>query len=454
MTTKPKAPVAPSDPQSEAGDRLAVTYRPIAALKPDPRNPRSHGKRQIKQLARSIGAFGFNVPILVDRGLTIVAGHARLLAAQSLGQAEVPTIQLEHLSEAQAKAFAIADNRLCDLSKWDEDLLAGLLLELSEQDLSFDLEAIGFSMGEIDLMIEGLGVGEAAPESADTPPPAGPAVCRTDDLYQCGNHMVRCGDARDSAAYAALMGDERAAMVFADPPYNVRIDGHVGGSGAIRHREFAMASGEMSDDEYTAFLTAVFGNLAAHSTDGSLHYQFTDWRHHRHTQAAGSVAYAEQINLCVWAKDRPGMGSFYRSQHELVLVFKSSRGPHRNNIELGRFGRNRSNLWCYPAIAGMRHGEEGDLLALHPTVKPVRLVADAIMDCTARGDIVLDPFLGSGTTLIAAERTGRRCFGMEIDPLYVDTAIRRWQAWTGEQAVHAASGRTFDDLAAEADHGE
>ena len=202
------------------------------------------------------------------------------------------------------------------------------------------------------------------------------------------------------------------------------------------------------------FLTAVFTNLAANCTDGSLHYQCTDWAHVQQMLTAGCAIYTALKNICVWAKDRAGMGSFYRSQHELVLVFKSGNSPHRNNIELGRFGRNRSNLWSYPAIAGMRHGEEGDLLALHPTVKPVRMVADAIMDCTARGDLVLDPFLGSGTSLIAAERTGRGCCGLEIDALYIDTAIRRWQAWTGEQAVHADTGRPFDDLAGEADHDE
>jgi DNA modification methylase len=443
-----------SKSNTPAGGGLAVTTRPIASLKPDPRNPRSHGKRQLKLLAKSIDSFGFNVPILVDRDLVVIAGHARLLAAKQLGWSEVPTIALEHLTEAQARAFAIADNRLTDLSTWDEPLLAGLLLELSEQDLTFDIEATGFTMGEIDLRIEGLGSAEGEPDPADEPPPAGPAVTRMDDLWQCGPNRILCGDARDPAAYDQLLDGQRAAMVFADPPYNVRIDGHAGGSGAIRHREFAMAAGEMGEAEFIAFLTAVCHNMAAHATDGALHYLCMDWRHLGGMLAAGQAAYSELKNLCVWAKDRPGMGSFYRSQHELVLVFKSGRGSHRNNIELGRFGRNRSNLWCYPAIAGQRHGEEGDLLALHPTVKPVRLVADAIMDCTARGDIVLDPFLGSGTTLVAAERTGRRCFGMEFDPLYVDTALRRWQAWTGEPAVHAVSGCHFDDLAGEADHGE
>lgn len=438
-----------------AQGRLAVTERPIATLKPSSSNPRRHGKRQIKQLAGSIAAFGFNVPVLIDADSKIIAGHARVLAAKQLGWAEVPTIMLEHLTEAQATAIAIADNRLSDLSRWDDRLLAGVMLELSQQDLSFDLEATGFTMGEIDLMIEGIEIdGDPPDDPADELPPAGPALTQDGDLWQCGPHLVLCGDARDQAAYERLMGAERAAMIFGDPPYNVPINGHAGGNGAVHHREFAMASGEMTEADFTAFLTTICRNLVTNSTDGSLHYLCMDWRHLGEMLAAGRATYNELKNLCVWAKDRAGMGSFYRSQHELVFVFKSGRAPHRNNIELGRFGRDRSNLWRYPAIAGMRHGEEGDLLAVHPTIKPVRLVADAILDCTARGDIVLDPFLGSGTSLIAAERVGRRCHGIEIDPRYVDAAVLRWQAWTGQPAVHVASGRCFDDLAWEAGHGQ
>jgi DNA modification methylase len=271
-------------------------------------------------------------------------------------------------------------------------------------------------------------------------------------MWLLHRHRLLCGSALDSAVFAALMGEERAATAFIDPPYNVRIDGHAGGLGAIHHRPFPMASGEMDRPEFTAFLGEAFRNLAAFSVDGAIHFVCMDWRHVEELLAAGREAYDELKNICVWVKDNAGMGSFYRSRHEFIAVFKHGRQGHRNNIQLGQFGRNRSNVWHYPgANSFTRYSEEGNLLALHPTVKPVAMVADAILDCSARGDIVLDTFLGSGTTLIAAERTGRRCHGMELDPAYVDTSVRRWQKLTGGSARHAASGRSFDDLAREAE---
>jgi DNA modification methylase len=433
---------------------LAVTHRRIDELKLNPRNPRRHDRRQIRQVARSIEAFGFNVPVLVDRNDRIVAGHGRVQAATSIGMSEVPTIRLEHLTDAQAKAFTIADNRLTDTSTWDERLLAETLQELSIQELDFTIEATGFTVGEIDLRIEGLNE-EAEADPADAEVPAqGPPVSRPGDLWVLDRHRVLCGSALDAAAYPTLLQGEEAAMVFTDPPYNVPIGGHVSGLGAIRHREFAMASGEMTRQEFTAFLTEVATLLARHSAPGSLHYLCMDWRHLGELLAAGERVYDELKNICVWVKSNAGMGSFYRSQHELVLVFKHGTAPHRNNVDLGRHGRHRSNVWHYPSISSFgRGGEEGNLLALHPTVKPVKMVADAILDCTARGEAVLDPFLGSGTTVLAAERSKRRCFGIELDPLYVDTAIRRWQAYTGDVARHARSGQSFDEIAAkEATH--
>jgi len=281
---------------------------------------------------------------------------------------------------------------------------------------------------------------------------AGPAVSKIGDLWRLGRHCLLCGSTLDTAAFTALMADERASVVFTDPPYNVPIDGHAGGLGAIHHRPFPMASGEMDRSEFTAFLRQAFRNLAAFSIDGALHYICIDWRHLDELLVAGRDAYSELKNLCVWVKDNAGMGSLYRSQHELVFVFKHGRNGHRNNVQLGQFGRNRSNVWHYPGANSLsRSGAEGNLLALHPTVKPVAMVADAILDCSARGEVVLDGFLGSGTTLIAAERTGRRCYGLELDPGYVDTTIRRWQGLTGGSARHAASGRPFDDLAREAE---
>jgi 16S rRNA G966 N2-methylase RsmD len=434
---------------------LKVAYRPIEELKPDPANPRVHNKKQIRQIAKSIETFGFNVPVLVDHAGNVIAGHGRLLACRELAITEVPTLRLDHLTPAQARAFTIADNRLTEIATWDDHLLAEQLRDLSLSGLDFDIEVTGFEMGEIDLRIASLAETPAADsDPADILPEVSAAapVSKVGDVWVFGRHRVLCGNALDPEAFTALMGAERAAMVFSDPPYNVPIDGHASGLGAIHHRPFPMASGEMGEAEFTAFLTQTCRNLVAFSTAGSLHYICMDWRHVDVLLAAGRAAYGELTNLCVWVKHNAGMGSLYRSQHELVLVFKEPGGPHRNNVQLGRFGRNRSNVWHYPgANSFARHGAEGNLLALHPTVKPVALVADAILDASARGDIVLDAFLGSGTTVIAAERTGRRCCAIELDPGYVDTAIRRWQTLTGDQARHAATGRSFDDLADEAD---
>jgi DNA modification methylase len=365
----------------------------------------------------------------------------------------VPTLCLDYLTPEQARAFRIADNRLTEISTWDDRLLAEQLRDLSLHGLDFTLEATGFDMGEIDLRIASL---EEPPERDDDPADvvpevsAGPPLTKYGDLWVLDRHRLLCGSALETPAFAALMGEEQAAVGFTDPPYNVPIEGHASGLGATHHRPFLMASGEMDSSEFTAFLGEAFRNLATFSIAGSIHFVCMDWRHMEELLAAGRAAYGELKNLCVWVKDNAGMGSLYRSQHELVFVFKHGHNGHRNNVQLGRFGRNRSNIWRYAGTNSFaRCGEEGNLLALHPTVKPVAMVADAILDCSARGDIVLDAFLGSGTTLIAAERTGRRCCGLELDPAYVDTIVRRWQVLTGGSARHAASGRNFDDLARE-----
>jgi DNA modification methylase len=432
---------------------LKIVYRRIDTLKPDPANPRRHTKKQIRQIADSINAFDFNVPMLIDGADNIVAGHGRYFACRLPGRTEVPTLCLDHLTPEQARAFRIADNRLTEISTWDDRLLAEQLRDLSLHGLDFSLELTGFEMGEIDLRVASL---EEPPERDDDPADvvpevsAGPPLTKYGDLWVLDRHRLLCGSALETPAFAALMGEEQAAVGFTDPPYNVPIEGHASGLGATHHRPFLMASGEMDSSEFTAFLSEAFRNLAAFSVAGSIHYVCMDWRHMEELLAAGRTAYGELKNLCVWVKDNAGMGSLYRSQHELVFVFKHGHNGHRNNVQLGRFGRNRSNIWRYPgANSFARCGEEGNLLALHPTVKPVAMVADAILDCSARGDIVLDAFLGSGTTLIAAERTGRRCCGLELDPAYVDTIVRRWQVLTGGSARHAASGRNFDDLARE-----
>jgi DNA modification methylase len=434
----------------KAGGRVQITYRPISELKLDRKNPRAHSTRQVRQIARSIERFGFVVPVLTDARGKVIAGHGRVLAALLLGWSEVPTICLDHLSEAQARAFMIADNRLAENSTWDDRLLAEQLQGFSELELDFSLDVTGFEMGEIDLRIEGLRPDRDEQEDpADmlAAIPAGPPVSRLGDVFLLDRHRVCCGSALDENAYTALMGKEQAARVFTDPPYNVAIEGNVSGLGAIHHRDFAMACGEMDEAQFTAFLTQICLLLARHSADGALHFIFMDWRHLGELLAAGRKAYTEFKNMCVWVKNHTGMGALYRSRHELVFVFKHGRAPHRNNVQLGKYGRDRTNVWLYPSPRTPT--DEGNLLALHPTVKPVRLVADAILDCTARGEVVLDGFLGSGTTVIAAERTGRRCYGLELAPLYVDTIVRRWQAYRGEDARHASNGRSFNELEAE-----
>jgi len=434
--------------------RLTIQHRTIDSLRLDPRNPREHSQKQIAQIAESIRAFSFNVPVLVDDDNHILAGHGRVLACQMLGITEIPTICLSHLSPEQVRAFIIADNKLTENATWNEILLAEQLKSLSEIDLNFSIEATGFEMGEIDVLIEGLShPGDSVQDDpADVLPDQSEIlVSAPGDCWQLGKHRVLCGDALDCGSYARLMAQELAVVVFTDPPYNVPIDGHASGLGKRQHGDFAMACGEMSTAEFTDFLGTICKRLVSASRDGSIHFLCIDWRHVGELLAAGREAYDEVKNICVWVKDNAGMGSLYRSQHEFVLVFKQGRHSHRNNVQLGQFGRYRSNVWHYPgANSFSRATAEGNLLDLHPTVKPVGLVADAILDCSSRGDIVLDPFLGSGTTLIAAERSGRICYGIELDPKYVDTAVRRWQRFTGMRALHGDSRRSFDDLDKEA----
>ena len=428
---------------------LLILYQKISQLKPFKRNARTHTKRQIRQIAESIRVFGFVNPILVDRDNRIIAGHGRVEAAKLLGMDEVPTIRLEDLSEEQIQAYVIADNRLGELAGWDREILAIELQHLLTLDCAdFDVEITGFEIAEIDAILEEA-KGPIEEDEFFEPVSGATPISEPGDLWLLGKHRILCGNSLHDETYKILMRNHRAAMVFTDPPYNVRIDGHATGNGAIHHREFAMASGEMSDAEYISFLETSLRLLARYSSNNSVHYLFIDWRHVGDLIAVGKQIYDKFLNLCVWVKNCGGMGSLYRSQHELVLVFRKGKGPNRNNIQLGQFGRDRTNVWQYPGIHTMsRQSEEGNLLMMHPTIKPVSLVADAILDCSARGEVVLDPFLGSGTTLMAAERVGRICFGIEIDPAYVDVAIRRWQNHTGEKAMHENSGKCFDEIAA------
>ena len=427
---------------------LNIVFKPIDVLKLDPKNPRQHTPGQIKKIARSIEEFGFNVPILIDAEQVVIAGHGRLLASKSIGLSDVPTIQLEHLSAAKRRAFVIADNRLTEIATWDDRLLAESLKELSLSGIDFSLETIGFETGEIDLRISSLGLPDE-PDLLNYPASDKNSTAQLGDIWVLGDHRIYCGDSLNEASYMAALDGRKAALVFTDPPYNVPIDGHASGLGETHHRDFVMASGEMDREQFTVFLTTACQHMASSSHNGSLHYVCMDWRHIDEISAAGREVYSELKNLCVWTKNNAGMGSFYRSQHELVFVFKNGAGHHKNNIQLGRFGRHRSNVWNYPGANTFgRGGEDGKLLGAHPTVKPTALVADAIMDGSERGDIVLDPFLGSGTTILAAERTGRCGVGLEVDPHYVDIAIQRWQNYTRGSARHGPTGQTFDERVA------
>jgi DNA modification methylase len=424
---------------------LKIKYKDPSQLRPRLKNPRTHTAKQIRQVAASFKEFGFINPILTDGADGIIAGHARVEAAKLIGMSDVPTVRVDHLTPAQIRAFVIADNRLAEVAGWDRELLALELQELSIE-LNFDVTVTGFEIAEVDLLISELN--EGTPDEADEIPEIDrsvPAVSRPGDRWRIGDHFLLCGDALSKNSYVDLLGAQKAQMVFTDPPFNLSITGNVSGLGKVKHREFAMASGEMSPHEYTKFLGAAFMRLADFSTDGSIHFVCMDWRHIRELLQAAAKLYSELKNVCVWAKTNAGMGSLYRSQHELVFVFKKGTAPHVNNVELGRFGRNRTNIWNYPGtnIVGKNRDAE---IAMHPTVKPLALVADAILDCSKRGGIVLDVFAGSGTTLIAAEKTGRRGFGIEIDPYYSDTIIRRFDEMYGLKAIHEESKLDFATL--------
>lgn len=428
--------MATSSPFDHLGSDLTITYVASESLAPYKNNPRTHTKKQINQIAKSIKEFGFINPMLVDDTGTIIAGHGRLEAIQQLGIKQVPVIRLNHLTEAQRKAYAIADNKLAELAGWDKNLLRIELESLAILDIDYDLTITGFEVGEIDFLLACDDETEE-PEPTIPPPPVNP-VSQVGDVWLLGRHRLICADATDPASYDKLMSGKKASLIFTDPPYNVAINGHVCGNGKVKHDEFVMASGEMSETEFTDFLGKVFKQLCTHSTDGSMHYICMDWRHIRELQKAASV-YTELKNLCVWNKTNGGMGSLYRSKHELVFVYKNGTKPHINNVELGKHGRYRTNVWDYAGVNCL--GAKSDL-ELHPTVKPVAMIRDAIKDCSKRGDIVLDVFGGSGSTLLAAEVCGRVAYLIELDPKYVDVIIHRYQDEMFENAIHE-DGQSF-----------
>jgi DNA modification methylase len=424
-----------------------LVERDISSLRPYARNARTHSKKQVKQIAASIERFGFTNPVLVSDDGEIIAGHGRVEAAKLLGLRKVPTLALSHLNDAERRAYVLADNKLALNAGWDKEMLAIELQGLI--DLDFDVELTGFSLVEVDLVLDEAGDGD--PDGSDAPEDhvpetAGPPVSLMGDVWLLGRHRLLCGDARRSDDLALLMQNERADMVFTDPPYNVRIDGNVCGLGSVKHREFAMATGEMSEDQFVRFLTETLGNMSSVMRDGAIAFVCMDWRHMGELLAAGRSAFTELKNLVVWNKTNGGMGAFYRSKHELIFVFKQGSAEHTNSFGLGETGRYRTNIWDYAGISSIG-ANRGDELAMHPTVKPVALIADAIRDCSRRGETILDAFGGSGSTLIAAEKTGRSARLIEYDPIYCDTIVRRWEQLTGKRATLADGGACFEDVA-------
>jgi DNA modification methylase len=427
-----------------------ITWRAIGDLKPYPNNPRRHPESQIAGLMKSIDLVWTN-PILIDESATILAGHCRLEAAKRLGMADVPTITIAGLSDSEKRAIVIADNRLPERAVWDFDLLREHFRNLIEVD--FEVELSGFTTGEIDLVMDG----KPAPITANDPADdltgftlSGPAVSHLGDIWELGRHRLVCGDALRREDYEQLLGGDLAQMLVSDPPYNVKIDGHAMGRGKVRHREFAMASGEMSEAAYANFLDNFLCLATRFSRDGSIHYVFMDWRHMRALLNAAHPHYSELKNILAWNKTNAGQGSFYRSKHELIAVFKNGTAAHVNNFGLGGQGRYRTNVLDYPGVNSLHPARRGDL-ELHPTVKPVALIADLIRDCSRRNGIILDPFGGSGTTILAAERTGRMARVIELDPLYVDVAIHRWERITGARVRHVNTGLSFAEVQAKGD---
>jgi DNA modification methylase len=429
-------------------NRHDVRLIPVRKLKRNPHNPRTHPNKQVRQIVESVRRFGWTYPLLVAEDGTILAGHGRYEAALQLRLREVPAITISGLSETEKRALVLADNKIAANAGWDRALLAAELGELAHllPECELSIEITGFEPAEIDSLLVDFVDPEEDPAD-DVTSVVGPPVSRRGFVWSLGQHRLLCGDAKSASDLRKLMGSERAAMAFEDAPYNLPAR-TIQGRGRIRHGDFLEASGEMSPDAFISFLTTIFGLVANYLIDGSLAFTCMDWRHLAELLTAGRNANYSLENLVVWVKSNAGQGSLYRSQHELIGVFKKGRAAHRNNIELGRHGRNRSNVWHYAGVNSFRAGRLVDLAA-HPTVKPVRLVADAMLDVTARGDVVLDPFMGSGTTILAAEKVGRRGFGLEIDPTYVDTAVRRWQSFTRRDAVLAGTEKTFDEIAAE-----
>lgn len=429
---------------SKISNRLQISYLQTSELKNPKHNIRKFSKKQTEKTKQLVETCGLPIPIIVDRDKVVIVGLSFLVAAREMKIDEVPVVIAEHLSEEQARILQVAYYRLADEGEFDKAELSLEFQDLLNINPDCDLTITGFEMGEIDVIIDFKAsladIDEEILEPDDSPP-----TTKMGDIFQLGDHRIICGDSLLEKSFQEVMGDDIAQMCFTDHPYNLRINGHVSGLGKHKHDEFAQGSGEMSSAKFEDFLFGSLGLMSKFSNSGAIFFCCMDWRHTSEIQSAAQRAKLITKNICVWVKDNGGMGSLYRSRHEFVYVFKHGDSPHINNVQLGKHGRNRTNVWETPGCNTMRKGRLDDL-AMHPTVKPVPLVAEAIKDCSNRGGIILDPFGGSGTTLIACEKTGRKARLVEIDPKYVDVTIKRWQSLTGQKAILASTGQYFDDL--------
>ncbi|WP_156677941.1 site-specific DNA-methyltransferase [Sphingomonas profundi] len=429
-----------------AGVAIHVENVPPASLTPPAREVRRRTRQHVQRIARSLSEFGFLVPLIVDGQMRIVAGHSRWEAAKLLGLSSVPVIRVEHLTEGQLRLFAIADNKLPEGVEWDQDQLR---IEFGEIELvapELELSSSGFAIAEIDTMYGRHRTTQLSEHDDEPEPPAEDSVNRLGDVWRLGRHAFACGDARDSALIGRLLNGASVRTLLSDPPWNLKIEGVVSGNGRVKHADFVMAAGEMTKPAFTAFLGDFLGAAKPHLSPGALAYVYMDWRNYDALVAAAVASGFEQKNMLVWCKDNAGMGSMYRSQHELVGLFKADDAPHTNNINLGRHGRNRANCLFYPGVNSFGKGRDRQLKA-HPTCKPVSMLADLILDSSAPGEIILDPFGGSGSTLIAAEKVDRTACLIELDPGYADGIVRRFERVVGTPALHVETGLSFAELA-------
>ena len=422
---------------------FALSTWALADLRIPKRNVRKRDQKHISEVMRSIRDLGFVAPIIVTPEGEIIDGVVTYLAATELGMAKILCVAVHGLNKEQVRLVRLALNRLSEKGGWD---LAELKVEFEELSAGgAPIEVTGFTLPEVDQIVLSAKPGLDAKANCPAPIEAGPAVSRLGDLWLLGEHRVLCGDATKAESYGRLFQAEQAQMLFSDPPYNIEIQGFAVGAGSIKHREFVAASGEMTDEQFVEFLTNYLSASATALAEGGIGYLCMDWRHTCHVHAALENTGLSLLNLICWSKGNGGLGGLYRSAHELVFVFKKGSAPHVNNVELGKHGRDRTNVWTYPGANRIGSSANREL-ANHPTPKPVELVADAILDVSTRGQIVLDPFLGSGTTIVAAEKTGRTAYGLELDPLYVDSIVRRYEKFTGKRVVLEGTSLTFGEI--------